>query len=314
MEKNFKFGIPEKITALYLLAFISVPIFYAPGESLPTILATMFIKNPVNIIFYLLPVAVYGFFKINKVLSEKARGFYLAAFSTVTVVGIALDISLSAGNFTGIFSLMILSVLLININDITAMFILVPGLFLSKLGVQFLLGVYIPVLLLLCIKTMMPKSAQEQKKSSFMFFAYLYVAVLAVFLFISRHITFTSTVYTNMLTAKNIIAIVFGSILLLCSAALIIVRTAKNIKAYSVIQIAALFIYAVYPIFFTVICCVYKITWSSIPTAFNAALMMYLAGNLQLDLTFGSSNVIPQNKIKPALIILGALLCAFAFR
>ncbi len=312
MKIKLKIGYTEKITFLYLVLLAVYPVFAKTEAALNFTYTPLFISSPFIFLLYATPVFLYLFLRTVK-MEETSKCVHLGTFSAMSII-LTNDILYSRNSQSAIMiAVLVLSILCINFNDTTKALILLPGLFLTKLGLPFILIAYIPVLLLLCIKSMPQQSESNKKTSPIFFYAYFYIAVLLILLTVSGHISLSLAKKTMMFSFNTIVKIVAGAILVLLSSAHFILKTAKYKKQLSSAQKLAVFLFAVYPLVFSAIGTVFNITTISYTSTFYTAFMMYLAGNLQLDLIFGKSD---EDKIKNEKIIFAVIvisLCVLCF-
>ncbi len=303
------------ITLVFYICLVIMPFFISGGFQMSLALENMFRVFPVNLLVYVTPAVLYFAVRKNDFGKNEKSAFLLICDTLLTTL---MYSAVSLNGFTVTFSLaalIILSFLSINADDIISMAVLLPGILLFKLGTEFIFACYIPILLLLLLKTAKSKNSAEKdnNKSSFLPFAYLYISVLAVILLISGKITPGTDIPLQPVSGRTTVAnLVSGIILALAGCALFLIRSINATKG-SFFQTITVILFAVYPLAVIVTNLFFPIVSPASYIAIIFALIIYTVGNAQLSVTYGDKAPVLSAKIPfyPLAMTLAVLFCFF---
>ena len=305
----------QSITLVFYICLALMPFFVSGGYQITHTLKNMFAVFPTNLLIYITPVLLYLSVRKNGCDEREKSAFLLICDTLVTVL---MYSALNMNGYTMTFSLaalLILSFLCINADDLISMAVLLPGILLFKLGTEFIFACYIPILLLILLKTTKSKNSAEKdnNKSSFLPFAYLYISVLAVILLISGKITFGTDIPMQPVSGRTTVAnLVSGFILAFIGCAVFLIRAIHATKR-SFFQTITVILFAVYPLAIIVTNLFFPIVSPAPYIAIIFALIIYTVGNAQLSVTYGDKAPVFSAKIPfyPIAMTLALLFCFF---
>lgn len=319
-EKNFAWA--EHLIVAFFLALFATPTLIHNGYNLSSTFPLLLKTFPTNYLMYLAPVAFYIFFKKKEIpKQEKIVSSLFINFFIFLLIYFEFTTS-SENYFYTTIAILVLSVILININDLTASLTLLPGLFVTKLGLVYIFAAYIPVLFLMMIKTgefqTESNEKAEKKLSHVLLFAYLYTSVLTAILLYKKRIPLDITsIKPNLALADDYINMIAGIILLLAACVLFIIRSIPVIRNGKFTEITSLILSAIYPLFFAALGAFYSLISYNFRTVFTIALLMYVMNNIQLGITYKDKvgNIIPDKLRNTGFFITVAVIfCAFCFK
>lgn len=321
MKKVKEFAWAEHLLIAFYIGLFATPVIVHNGYNLDHTFALLFRTLPTNYLLYLAPVAFYIFFK-KKELSKQEKTVSLLFTNFFIFLLIYFEFTTSAENyFYTTIAILVLSVIFININDLTTSLTLLPGLFITKLGLVYIFAAYIPVLFLMMIKTgelqTESKEKSERKLSHVLLFAYLYTSVLTAILLYKKRIPLNITaIKPNLALADDYINMIAGAILLLAVCVLFIVRSMPVIKNGNITEKISIIFAAIYPLFFAALGSFYSLISYNFKTGFTIALLIYVMNNIQLSITYKNivGDIIPKKINNTGFIITGVIIfCSFCF-
>lgn len=282
---------PDMLQSITLASYISIAVlpFVLSYSYQPKILfSNLFLVSPVNLLIYVTPVLLY--FAIKKAdLSEKEKTANLIITDTllITLIYSAHTLNIHTTTFA-LAALLILSFLCINAGDAISMAVLIPGILIIKLGIGFIFACYIPILLLIFLRTEKNEKNPDAKNktSSFLPFAYLYISVLAAILIASGRFDTATQMPLQQVAGRNeTLNIISGVILSVVACTVFLARAIPATKGSSLKTVIAI-IYAFYPLG-VIIFNLFLPVISHLPfVAVFFALIIYTIGNIQLSLTY----------------------------
>ena len=282
---------PDMLLSITLGFYISIavlPFVLSYSFQLKDTLGNMFIVFPVNLLVYATPAVLYlATKKTNLSVKEKTANLIIIDTLLITLIYSALDLNTHTTIFS-LAALLILSFLCINAGDTISMAVLIPGILIIKLGIGFIFACYIPILLLLFLRT--EKSAEnieaKNKKPYFLPFAYLYISVLAIILFAAGRFNTDSQVPLQPVTGiTETINVISGIILSVIACAVFLARAIPSTKGNSSKTVTAI-IYAVYPLVIIITNLFLPVVSYKPFVSIIFALITYTLGNIQLSLTY----------------------------
>ncbi len=317
MKSETKTGLSAYITLTFYIAFFTLPFLALGGSNIADGFRCTFVTYPTNYLLYTVPAFMYFFLK-KKDFSEKDRTLILSALCSVLIVILHSAVQTNrSGKFFTLVATVILAVIIININDTFANAVLLTGFIVLLSPTAFLFATYIPVLLLIMIRSS-AKSDTEGKKHGFLFFAYLYIPVLILILSVTKKISFIiHPAYINFSNTKYMIELISGMLLLLTAAVVFIIRVLPVIKSGKTVQKLSLILFAVYPFAIAVFNCIFMLVSSDISHVILLSLIMYITGNIQFSVSYNKNMIplIPQ-KFNNHVCLIAVLLvfCSFCFK
>lgn len=317
--KNFEWA--EHLLIAFYIGLFAIPAITHNGYNLEYTIPLLFKTFPTNYLLYFVPVAFYVFFKKNDISKQEktVSSLFLNFFSLLFIyTGFTAS---SANYFYTTIAILALSVIFININDITASLTLLPGLFITKLGLAYIFTAYIPVLFLMMIKTgefqTETNEKTERNLSHVLLFAYLYTSVLTAILLYKKKIPLNITaINPHLALADDYINMIAGIILILTACVLFIIRAFPVIRKGNITETISIILAAIYPLFFAVISSFYSLISYNFKTGFAITLLMYVLYNIQLSITYKNTvgGIMPEKLNNSAVVITAAvLLCSFCF-
>lgn len=321
MKKVKEFAWAEHLLVAFYIGLFAIPVITHNGYTLSRTFALLFKTFPTNYLLYLTPVAFYVFFKKNDISKQEKTVFSLF-LNLILLLLINFEFTASSANyFYTTIAILVLSVILININDLTTSLTLLPGLFITKLGLAYIFAAYIPVLFLIMIKTGEFQTESNEKTernlSHILLFAYLYTSVLTAILLYKKRIPLNITpIKPNLALADDYINIIAGVILLFAACVLFIIRAFPVIRNGNITEKISIIFAAIYPLFFAVLGSFYSLISYNFKTGFTIALLMYVMNNIQLGITYKENvgDVIPKKLNNTGFIITAVILfCSFCF-
>lgn len=313
----------DKFIAVSILSYLSIVLLSVLTnnhigffESFKALFATA----PSNYLIYLIPIAFAVFFKNKKTTSNNN----LLLFSVLILLLVLLVFFEPHYKYDALLLTSIaitsFSFILINISTLTASLILVPGIFVSKLGLCYIMSAYIPVgMLLLISHTAVPKDTTKKKNdmSNIILFVYLYIAVLAVIMKITNKSNMeTQFVLPKFYHAYEYINIIAGFLLVTALMILFFVRAFKTVPQNSLKHKIPVTLYALYPMCFSFFGLFTSTISVNIKSVIITALIFYVFGNMQLDISYkeNASSLVPEQLKNEGFVCLAvALFCALCF-
>ena len=277
------------ITIVFYICLAVMPFFISGGFQITHTLESMLRGFPTNLLLYVTPAVMY--FSVKKADCDKNEksAFLLICDTLLTVL---MYSSLNLNGFTVTFSLaalIILSFLCINAADIISTAALLPGILIFKLGTEFIFACYIPILLLLLLKRTENGTEEEKDKkiSAFLPFAYLYISVLAIILFVAGKITLgTSTPLQSISGRTETAKAISGIILTVIACILFLIRAIPVMKGNLIKTVTAV-LFAVHPVAMVVTNLFFPLVSPEAFVSIIFALIIYTVGNAQLSVTYG---------------------------
>lgn len=323
MKKEKNFAWTEHLLVAFYISLFATPVLIHNGYNLDYTIPLLFKTFPTNYLLYLTPIAFYLFLKKKKEF-KKNESIHIILFVNILLFYFLYTAFLATASNYYLYTtiaILVLSVILININDITASLTLLPGLFITKLGLVYIFATYVPVLFLIMIKTgdLRTESSEkaERKLSHVLLFAYLYTSVLTAILLYKKKIPLDIlAIKPNLALADDYINIIAGVILLLTACVLFIARSVPVIKNSNITEKISIIFAAIYPLFFAFFCSIYSLISYNFKTAFTIALLMYVVYNVQLRITYKDKvgDIIPKKFEKTGFLITAVILfCSFCF-
>lgn len=309
----------EHILIAFYATLFSIPALIHDGYNLEQSFLLIFKTVPSNYLLFLSPLILYIFIKKSNI-SKQEKFIFSALINLCIIMIILLELSSSSGKlyFTAI-AILILSFLCINTNTLTSSFILIPGLFITKLGLFYIFSAFIPILFLIMIKTSNTQTAEKsEKKSSIMiYFAYMYILLLTIILLFKKKFAVNETYITPYLShADDIINLISGITILIFCCILFIYRASNRLKNGSYTEKVAIILASVYPLLFATLGTFTNIISYNFKSAFTVSLLMYTTNHFQLSVTYDNDReFIPKNFLNEKTAVAAILIfCAFFFK
>ena len=316
MKSKLTPGLSGYITLTFYIALITLPFLALSGSNIADGFRCTFVTFPTNYLLYIAPAALFFFLKKSDI-AESDRILYLAAFDMVTVVIMHSAVQTNRSDvFFTLVATVIIALIIININDAVANIVLLSGFLVLRSPTAYIFAVYIPVLLLIMIQTF-SKTETTEKKKHFLFFTYLYIPVPVLILFFAKKISFNiHPVNINFSIEKNIIELISGMALLIVAAVVFIIRVLPVIKRGKITEKISMILFSVYPLAMSVLNCIFILAESQFSHAILLSLVMYIAGNIQVSLSYGKElPIIPEKMNNPICFIAVLLIfCSFCFK
>lgn len=268
--------------------------------------------SPLNYAVYLVPVITILFFGAKNETVENKSLIYTSVLLLMLIVFLEQNYRYTTALLFPA-ALTIILFFLININNLTSSLILIPGLFVTRLGACYMLMTYFPVGLLFCISRICTENDNNKttsRISALTLFAYLYILVIA-FIAVVKGIPlmqFNTIVpeYYHPYEYINLSA----SIILLCILTFVFLKRAlSKIKERSFPKLLPVVLYSVYPLFFFLIGLFTSVISLNIRSVITSAVLIHTIGNIQLDISFPDK---PAVKKEPAVLTWGIAALFFA--
>lgn len=306
------------ITMAFYVALLIMPALVFSGSDYSEHLAAQLNTHLPNYIFYVFPVLLTIFAK--KKMSQQDSAMSQIFIYSLAAIAVATEYhSAPMTYFYTIISILVLSVVCMNINNnIVQALILVPGLFISRLGIGYLFVAYIPVLLMMFMQvTAVSEEEKAEKKTLWLIFGgYLYAAVFALILIIRHRLAFDpQPVNLNLSSVNHIIIFAAGLLLVLTACVLFIIRALPLIRNGSALQKISICLFAVYPLIYTATALTKTVISSQPVTVFMTALLIYVSGNINLSGIYkdNAGPVMPQKYRNIIFGFAAAALCILVF-
>ncbi|MBQ7962777.1 MAG: hypothetical protein IJ289_09285 [Clostridia bacterium] len=255
---------------------------------------------PLNYVVYLVPVITILFFGAKNEAAKNKGLIYTSVLLMMLTVFFEQNYRYTTALLFPV-ALTIILFFLVNINDLTSSLILIPGLFVTRLGACYMLMTYFPVGLLFCISRICTENDNNKKTSRISvltLFAYLYILIIAVIAVIKGIplMQFNTNVpeYNHPYEYINLSA----GIILLCLLTFVFLKRAlSKINERSILKLLPVFIYSVYPLFFYLIGLFTSVISLNIRSVITSAVLIHTIGHIQLDFSFPDK---PAVKKEPA--------------
>lgn len=308
------------ITVLFYISILLISFFKNGGNDYFSSIKALFSTAPSNyLIYFIPPIAALFFSKQPKATNNDLFLFSVLTFLSATAVYTEPNYKYDALLLTYI-AIISASFILININTMTASIILIPGLFISKLGIGYILTAYIPLLILLLLQSTALHEEKKEKKNSLsgaVFWAYMYIAILTVILLIAKKLNLNiEFIKPQLYHAYEYINLIAGLLLIFTAMTMFLIRAHKITANGSVKEKLTVIIYAVYPLIFTAVGIFTNMISENNKSTIIAALIIYIIGNMQLSITYKEkcSNLVPEQLKNEGFVCLAvALFCALCF-
>lgn len=318
MKKIKASGWAEYITATFYICFLVMPVIVSGGFNITQTLSSEFKTFPANYLLYITPAVLHVFIK-KSVIAENEKTMFLLFADILMLYLMYNEVAYNSSRcLFAIIAIIVLSLMCINVNELTAALTLLPGLLLTKLGIGYIFAAYIPVLLLMLLKNCRTTDNKNKNKASgFMVLAYLYIALLAVVLIFTKRITFYAIPVNHDFTRISFLLNFAAGVLLVTAACVMfIIRAVPLIKNAGIKERLILILFAVYPLIFAAAGFFIDLISNNFKSVFVTSLIIYAVGNIQLSLTHSDKvgAVIPE-KIKTTdfVALSAAIFCAFCF-
>ncbi len=311
-----KFLHPDRctyITIAFFTGLIALPFFIPSLSGIGNIISVSINSTPANYSLLTVPVILTMF--LRKKAREKDAFILLSCtYALLLTIVHSEFIKANATLFFTSLAVLLLSSVCINAGQPFASLVLIPGLFLRSFGTGYIFMCYIPVLLMLVMNY---SRAEKEEKKSFLFTlaAYLYAVVFAIILFTKNKLPLSfSPVEFNLSSPVETTKLIAGCLLVLTACAMFIIRTLPMIKNGSFLFRINTVLFALFPLVMCVIGCLTEIVSSQPVTVFLVAMLIYVAGNINISSNDNSApSVLPEKHGNIILGLCGALMCILVF-
>lgn len=304
------------LTILFYLCLLFIPLFRSEGINITQTYASVFGGVISNLLLYVTPVVVslYFIFSKNEITS---RNFLFTSFIVILLLLINTEFSTSLFTFTfTVIAILIISAILINTDELLSTLILIPGIFMTKLGaVNFMFTVFFPVFLMMMIKNNKHES-NTKKPSRWVTLGYLYFIVLFIIACITGKTGIDFRLLLDNMTVPDCISLSAGMLTVLFSAIIFLANTIPLTSEKPAKTRIAVLLFPAYVLIFSAVASVSNLLSENYRTVLFTGLIMMILGAVRVQSEFGNEQpAVTNKKIKNEflIIITIALLCIAAF-